>query len=167
MVAAQVMGRDGELEILTSLARDAASGRGRLVLIEGEPGIGKTSLLRALLEDAADLLPRVVTGAAEEFDQRLPFATAGSCLEPLAAGDQEVAEVLALIRGTGAEYPVIESVQTKRVAAGHTLWELSRNYYGDPTHYPVIYEANKWEIHNPNLIYPGEVFVVPKFEPKP
>ena len=59
------------------------------------------------------------------------------------------------------------SVQTKRVAAGHTLWELSRNYYGDPTHYPVIYEANKWEIHNPNLIYPGQVVVVPKSEPKP
>ena len=63
--------------------------------------------------------------------------------------------------------PVVESVQTKRVAAGHTLWELSRNYYGDPTHYPVIYEANKWEIHNPNLIYPGQVVVVPKSEPKP
>jgi nucleoid-associated protein YgaU len=63
--------------------------------------------------------------------------------------------------------PIIESVQTKRVAAGHTLWELSRNYYGDPTHYPVIYEANKWEIHNPNLIYPGEVFVVPKSDAKP
>lgn len=63
--------------------------------------------------------------------------------------------------------PVVESVQTKRVATGHTLWELSRNYYGDPTRYPVIYEANKWEIHNPNLIYPGEVFIVPKFEPKP
>jgi nucleoid-associated protein YgaU len=63
--------------------------------------------------------------------------------------------------------PVIESVQTKRVATGHTLWELSRNYYGDPTRYPVIYEANKWEIHNPNLIYPGQVVVVPKSEPKP
>jgi Bacterial Ig domain/LysM domain len=63
--------------------------------------------------------------------------------------------------------PVIESVQTKRVATGHTLWELSRNYYGDPTRYPEIYEANKWEIHNPNLIYPGEVFVVPKSERKP
>ena len=63
--------------------------------------------------------------------------------------------------------PVIESVQTKKVATGHTLWELSRNYYGDPTRYPEIYEANKWEIHNPNLIYPGEVFVVPKSEPKP
>jgi nucleoid-associated protein YgaU len=63
--------------------------------------------------------------------------------------------------------PVIESVQTKRVATGHTLWELSRNYYGDGAHYPVIYEANKWEIHNPNLIYPGQVVVVPKSEPKP
>ena len=63
--------------------------------------------------------------------------------------------------------PVIESVQTKLVATGHTLWELSRNYYGDPTRYPVIYKANKWEIHNPNLIYPGEVFVVPKSDAKP
>jgi nucleoid-associated protein YgaU len=63
--------------------------------------------------------------------------------------------------------PVIESVQTALVAPGHTLWQLSQNYYGDPTRYPVIYEANKWEIHNPNLIFPGEVFVVPKFEPKP
>ncbi len=63
--------------------------------------------------------------------------------------------------------PVIDSVQTKRVATGHTLWELSRNYYGDPTRYPEIYEANKWEIHNPNLIFPGQVVVVPKSGPKP
>jgi nucleoid-associated protein YgaU len=63
--------------------------------------------------------------------------------------------------------PVVDSVQTKRVAVGHTLWGLSRNYYGDPTRYPEIYEANKWEIHNPNLIYPGQVVVVPKSEPKP
>ncbi|HEY1780199.1 MAG TPA: Ig-like domain-containing protein [Roseiarcus sp.] len=63
--------------------------------------------------------------------------------------------------------PVIESVQTKRVATGHTLWELSRNYYGDPTRYQEIYQANKWEIHNPNLIFPGQVVVVPKSQPKP
>ena len=59
------------------------------------------------------------------------------------------------------------SVQTAPVVSGHTLWALSQNYYGDPTRYPLIYEANKAEIHNPNLIYPGQVFVVPKFEPKP
>src|SRR5690348_8187122 len=78
---AQVMGRDDELEILTGLARDAGAGRGRLVLIEGEPGIGKTSLLRAFADDAAGLFSMTVWGVAEEFDRRLPFATVGSCLE--------------------------------------------------------------------------------------
>jgi len=62
---------------------------------------------------------------------------------------------------------VIETVQTARVVPGHTLWALSQNYYGDPTRYPVIYEANRSQIHNPNLIYPGQVFVVPSFGPKP
>jgi nucleoid-associated protein YgaU len=63
--------------------------------------------------------------------------------------------------------PVIELVQTKRVATGHTLWALSKSYYGDPTHYPVIYEANRAQIHNPNVIYPGQVFVVPNSDAKP
>jgi nucleoid-associated protein YgaU len=63
--------------------------------------------------------------------------------------------------------PVVVSVQTKRVATGHTLWALSKSYYGDPTHYPVIYEANRAQIHNPNVIYPGQVFVVPKSDAKP
>lgn len=62
---------------------------------------------------------------------------------------------------------VVETVQTAQVVHGHTLWALSQNYYGDPTRYPVIYEANKSQIHNPNLIFPGQVFVVPKFKPKP
>jgi nucleoid-associated protein YgaU len=62
--------------------------------------------------------------------------------------------------------PVIESVQTKRVATGHTLWALSKSYYGDPTRYPAIVEANRAQIHNPNVIFPGQVFVVPKSDSK-
>ena len=63
--------------------------------------------------------------------------------------------------------PVIDSVQTKLVATGHTLWALSQSYYGDPTRYPAIYEANRAQIHNPNVIFPGQVFVVPKSDSKP
>jgi nucleoid-associated protein YgaU len=63
--------------------------------------------------------------------------------------------------------PVIQSVQTKRVATGHTLWALSQSYYGDPTRYPAIVEANRAQIHNPNVIFPGQVFVVPKSDVKP
>jgi nucleoid-associated protein YgaU len=63
--------------------------------------------------------------------------------------------------------PVIQSVQTKRVVTGHTLWALSKSYYGDPTRYPAIVEANRAQIHNPNVIFPGQVFVVPKSDAKP
>jgi nucleoid-associated protein YgaU len=62
--------------------------------------------------------------------------------------------------------PVIQSVQTKRVVTGHTLWALSKSYYGDPTRYPAIVDANRAQIHNPNVIYPGQVFVVPKSDSK-
>jgi nucleoid-associated protein YgaU len=62
--------------------------------------------------------------------------------------------------------PVVPSVQTKRVATGHTLWALSQSYYGDPTRYPAIVEANRAQIHNPNVIFPGQVFVVPKSNSK-
>src|ERR1700722_10342946 len=63
--------------------------------------------------------------------------------------------------------PVVGSIQTKRVVTGHTLWALSQSYYGDPTRYPAIGEANRAQIHNPNVIFPGQVFVVPKSDAKP
>jgi transcriptional regulator with AAA-type ATPase domain len=35
-----LIGRDGELSRLVRWVRDVAAGRGRAVLVEGEPGIG-------------------------------------------------------------------------------------------------------------------------------
>lgn len=51
---------------------------------------------------------------------------------------------------------------THTVVKGDTLWGMAKKYYGDGKKYPVIYEANKEKIKNPNLIYPGQVFVIPK-----
>ncbi len=146
MGAAAVVGRDGELDRLTGLADEAAAGRGRLVLIEGEPGIGKTALLRAFLESARELFSRRVTGAAEEFDQRLPFATAHSCLEPISAGDPQVAEVLALIRGAGAEYPVIESVLAlveQWCAAGPVAVAVDDLHWADPASVLLLHRLGR------------------------
>ncbi|MEU2014133.1 AAA family ATPase, partial [Nocardia sp. NPDC019302] len=41
------LGRDAEIENLAVLARRVAAGQGAVVLVEGEPGIGKTALLEA------------------------------------------------------------------------------------------------------------------------
>jgi nucleoid-associated protein YgaU len=48
------------------------------------------------------------------------------------------------------------------VQPGNSLWRLARQAYGHGTQYTVIFEANRKQIRDPDLIYPGQVFMVPK-----
>ncbi len=48
------------------------------------------------------------------------------------------------------------------VQPGNSLWRIARRSLGAGTRYTIIYEANKGQIRNPDLIYPGQVFEVPK-----
>jgi nucleoid-associated protein YgaU len=48
------------------------------------------------------------------------------------------------------------------VQPGNSLWRIARRNYGKGVRYTVIYEANRDQIRNPDLIYPGQIFVVPK-----
>ena len=48
------------------------------------------------------------------------------------------------------------------VQPGNSLWRIARRNYGEGMRYAVIYEANKDQIRDPDLIYPGQVFAVPK-----
>jgi len=57
---------------------------------------------------------------------------------------------------------VVPKVLTTAVARGDSLWHISRSTYGDGRRYPSIFEANRTKIHNPDLIYPGQIFVLPK-----
>lgn len=47
------------------------------------------------------------------------------------------------------------------VQPGNSLWRLARRLYGQGVQYTVIYEANRDQIRDPNLIYPGQVFTAP------
>ena len=44
---------------------------------------------------------------------------------------------------------------------GYTLWGIARASYGRGTLYVRVYDANRDQIRNPDLIYPGQVFSVP------
>jgi DNA-binding CsgD family transcriptional regulator len=72
-VAGALIGRDSEMAVLAKLIAEVAAGHGSAVLIEGEPGIGKSALVRAALADAADLDCEVFWGAGDELGQTLPL----------------------------------------------------------------------------------------------
>ena len=48
------------------------------------------------------------------------------------------------------------------VQPGNSLWRLARQTYGSGLRYTEIFEANKDQIRDPDLIYPGQVFVLPR-----
>ena len=48
------------------------------------------------------------------------------------------------------------------VQPGNSLWRIARRTYGGGVRYTLIYEANRDQIRDPDLIYPGQVFVLPK-----
>ena len=68
-----LLGRDRELAVLAGLVTGVATGRGSVVLIEGEPGIGKSALVRAALAGAVGLGCQVYWGSGDELGQTLPF----------------------------------------------------------------------------------------------
>lgn len=53
----------------------------------------------------------------------------------------------------------IDTPQQYTIQRGDTLWSLCKKFYGDPTLYPKLAQANN--IPNPDLIYDGNTLVIP------
>ena len=47
------------------------------------------------------------------------------------------------------------------VQPGNSLWRIARRTLGGGVHFTEIYEANRSQIGDPALIYPGQIFTVP------
>src|SRR5215204_6562253 len=65
-MTAGLLERDAELLRLSEKPRGSAQGRGSVVRVSGEPGIGKTSLVRAFAREAARQA-RVLAGACDDL----------------------------------------------------------------------------------------------------
>ncbi len=71
--AGALIGRESEMALLTGLIKEVAKGRGSSALIEGEPGIGKSALVRAAVAEAPEAGCQVFWGAGDELGQALPL----------------------------------------------------------------------------------------------
>ncbi|MBU2993101.1 LysM peptidoglycan-binding domain-containing protein [Octadecabacter sp. B2R22] len=54
------------------------------------------------------------------------------------------------------------TVATRTVQPGATLWAIAEERYGSGVLYVKVFEANRESIRDPNLIYPGQVFTMPR-----
>src|SRR2546426_5550007 len=61
------VGREGELGALRACLADAGRGRGRVLLVGGEPGIGKTRFVEAAVGEARTLGFAVALGACDPY----------------------------------------------------------------------------------------------------
>ena len=98
--AGALVGRDSEMALLTGLIKEVARGRGSSVLVEGEPGIGKSALVRAAVAQAPEAGCQVFWGAGDELGQELPllpFLDALRVREPSANPRRET--IVRLLRG--------------------------------------------------------------------
>lgn len=74
-------GRDDELTVIDGCLDALADGDAGFLLVSGEPGIGKSTLLGALADRAAERGFRVLSGRATEFERGLPFGVLVDALD--------------------------------------------------------------------------------------
>ncbi len=57
-----------------------------------------------------------------------------------------------------------EGLTSYTVVRGDSLWDIAsyRVIYGNPYQWPLIYKANRDQIKDADLIYPGQVFAIPR-----
>jgi DNA-binding CsgD family transcriptional regulator len=78
---AQLLGRRREREVLTRLLEAARGGDGGVLVVHGEPGVGKTALLDWLVEEGRQM--RVLRTVGVEGEMELPFAALQQLYSPV------------------------------------------------------------------------------------
>jgi tetratricopeptide (TPR) repeat protein len=125
----ELVGRQHELGQLQAARDEACAGRGQLVLLTGEPGIGKSTLAAAVVAGAAADFA-ITQGRAWELGDAPAYFPLRPCLralglEPQAGGDAEAfalwERVLAALAQAAAARPVLWVLEDLHAADAQTL----------------------------------------------
>lgn len=112
--------------------------------------------LHVIRVDQVDQAGKVLARAQTPFEQAaVPLAAQAGA--GAGAGAQQTASAESAPDGNGGTM----TDGTIVVQPGNSLWKIARENYGRGIRYTVIYEANRDQIANPDLIFPGQVFAVP------
>ena len=148
----RMRGREAEQEMVRDLLRHAQRGVGGVLLVDGEPGIGKSLLLRDSTDTAAEQGFSLASAAADQLGQAIPFFELRAALrEPLAglttddpARDQlraatwPITQIRAHLERRAAAAPVLVCLDDLHCAGPATLAAL-RTLPRDLTQHPVAW----------------------------
>lgn len=107
---------------------------------------------------------KVVTVAPAPEAGAAPAEPAGGSVEATggaSTGEDAVATATTATPAAADPAPAPVTEVSITVQPGFTLWGIASSQYGDGLLYVQVYEANKDQIRDPDLIYPGQVFTVP------
>ena len=125
-----IHGREGEQKVIRDLLACVQRGAGGVVLVEGEPGIGTSLLLRDATDEAAGLGFSLATGAADQLGEAIPFSPLRAIVrDPAASPPPEhpdaaswwTAEVRAHLKERTAVAPVLVCLDDLHWAGKATL----------------------------------------------
>jgi len=95
------------------------------------------------------------TAAGQETTTAATATETGQTAQTVGEGETQVA---------AAPQPEIREGRIV-IQPGNNLWTISQVIYGRGVKFTVIYQANKEQIRDPDLIYPGQVFRTPDVLP--
>jgi nucleoid-associated protein YgaU len=145
-------------------AASAAKAERAEVLAESKKSVALESYISGLGFDVKKLDIRyddglaVVRGDVPDQSTREKIILAIGNSEGVEKVDEEL-QIVAPVAAVAA--PAAPASQMHVVVRGDTLGAIAKHYYGDASKYPVIFEANKPMLSDPDKIYPGQLLAIP------
>lgn len=115
--AIPLIGRQRQLEAVRGWVGDLVAGRGRAAFVEGEPGIGKSSLMRAITRDAASAGCQTFWGTCDELSLSFPLLPLLDALQThTATAGRSVQEALRSDSAPGNQIDVVAKAAERLLA---------------------------------------------------
>lgn len=148
-----------------TLRIDAVDAQGKVVSRAETPFVRETPEIlaqaQALSAAAEGQAADAADDAADDAAARTAMAGSPAYRDGVSgAGAVQAEDAVGEAAGDAAANGTQISVLT--VQPGNTLWGIASGAYGDGVLYVRLFEANRGQIRDPDLIYPGQVFTIPQ-----
>jgi nucleoid-associated protein YgaU len=100
-----------------------------------------------------------LSGTIDTMDNKNKIIVTAGNVEGISAVDDQI-----IVRNPPVVEPPKPEKQFYTVKKGDYLSKIAKEVYGNANKYNVIFEANKPMLKDPNLIYPGQVLIIPPLD---